>query len=237
MPSAVGRDRDRLVGQRARRGAGRSSARRPSASPRRCAARAPATPRDRRRPTAAPRSCMKPSPSSISPSSSRPGIGLPYGDSVGWSQQLDQAALDRLGHDVLPAAGLRVDELPVETDHVGEQPLGESVLAHDPGGEAQALVGELEVTIALDGHQAVALHPRDRLRDRRVRSGAAARRSGRAAGRCPPRRARRSCGGTSRWCRSGRSRGHSYPCPADPRPHTGMRSVRCGTVAKRDPDP
>ena len=51
-------------------------------------------------------------------------------------EQLDEAALDGLGHHVLPAARLGVHELPVEADDVGEQPLGEPVLAHHAGGEA-----------------------------------------------------------------------------------------------------
>ena len=58
--------------------------------------------------------------------------------------------------------------LPVEADHVGEQPLGEPVLAHHPDGEAAALLGELEVPVALDGQQAVALHPGHRLAHRRA---------------------------------------------------------------------
>ena len=109
------------------------------------------------------------SPPRRSPSSSSPGIGLPYGDSGGVVEQVDQPALDGLGHHVLPAAGLGVHQLPVEPDHVGEQPLGQPVLAHHPGGQAQALGGELEVAVALDGHQPVALHPGDRLRHRRAR--------------------------------------------------------------------
>ena len=42
---------------------------------------------------------------------------------------------------------------------------GEAVLAHHPGGQPHALLGELEVTVALDGDQAVALHPGDGLGD------------------------------------------------------------------------
>ena len=64
-------------------------------------------------------------------------------------EQLEQPALDGLGHHVLPAARLGVDELPVEADDVGEQPLGEPVLAHHAGGQPLALVGELEVAVAL----------------------------------------------------------------------------------------
>ncbi len=92
---------------------------------------------------------------------------MPYGDSVRVVEQLEQPPLDGLGHDVLPAARLLVDELPVEADDVGEQPLGEPVLAHHPGREPVALLGELEVAVALDGEQAVALHPGHGLGDGR----------------------------------------------------------------------
>ena len=84
------------------------------------------------------------------------------------AEQVEQAALDVLGHHVLPPAGLGVHELPVQADHVGEQPLGEPVLAHHPGGQPQPLGGQLEVPVALDGQQAVALHPGDRLGDGRT---------------------------------------------------------------------
>ncbi len=77
--------------------------------------------------------------SPVSPSSERPGIGLPYGDSLRVIEQLDESTLDLLGHDVLPAAGFFVHELDLETDDVGEQPLGEAVLAHHPGGELATL--------------------------------------------------------------------------------------------------
>ena len=69
-----------------------------------------------------------------SPSSSSPGIGLPYGDSVGWSSDLQQLALDPLAHHVLPAARLLVHVLPLQADHVDQQALGQPVLAHHPGG-------------------------------------------------------------------------------------------------------
>ena len=69
---------------------------------------------------------------------------------------------------MLPAAGLGVHELPRQPDDVGEQPLGEPVLAHHAHGEPVALVGELEVAVTLDREQPVALHPRDRLADRRA---------------------------------------------------------------------
>ena len=54
------------------------------------------------------------------------------------AEQLEQAALDRLGHHVLPAARLVVHLLPLETDDVDEQALGEPVLAHDAGSRASA---------------------------------------------------------------------------------------------------
>ena len=69
---------------------------------------------------------------------------------------------------MLPAAGLVVDELPVQPDDVDQQPLGQPVLAHDADGPGPALVAQLEVTVALDAHQVVALHARDRLGDRRA---------------------------------------------------------------------
>ena len=97
---------------------------------------------------------------------------------------------------------------PIDVD---QQPLGQPVLAHHPGGLGAPVGAELEVAVAADVQQAVALHPGHGLATRSDRCGPAARRSGRAAGRCPPPRARRSCAGTSRWCRSGRSRRPSLP--------------------------
>ena len=58
--------------------------------------------------------------------------------------------------------------LPVEADDVDEQALGEPVLAHHPGRQRAALVGELQVPVALDGEQPVALHPGHRLAHRRA---------------------------------------------------------------------
>ena len=78
-------------------------------------------------------------------------------------EQLEQPPLDGLAHHVLPAARLLVDQLPVEADDVGEQALGEPVLAHHAHREAVALVGQLEVAVALDRQQTVALHPGDGL--------------------------------------------------------------------------
>ena len=144
------------------------------------------------------------------PSSSRPGIGLPYGDSVGWSSSSTSRRSTVSRHHVLPAAGLLVHVLPLQPDHVGEQPLGEPVLAHHPRRPARVPSSvSSRCRSPSTVQQAVALHPGHGLARPWARSGAAARRSGHAAGRCPPRPARRWSGGTSRWCRSGRSPGHS----------------------------
>ena len=53
----------------------------------------------------------------------------------------------------------------LQADHVDEQPLGEPVLAHDPHRQGLTERGELEVTVALDGQQTVALHPGNGLAD------------------------------------------------------------------------
>ena len=52
----------------------------------------------------------------------------------GMPEQFDEAALDLLAHDVLPAARLFVHVGPVEADDIREQALGEAVLAHDVDG-------------------------------------------------------------------------------------------------------
>ena len=133
-----------------------------------------------------PRASRKSSAAVVAPSSSSPGIGVPYGDSVGLSQHLEQLALDPLAHHVLPAAGLLVDVLPLQADHVDEQPLGQPVLAHDPHRLALAVGAELEVAVAGHVQQPVALHPGHGLGDGRADCDRAARRSGPAAGRSPP---------------------------------------------------
>ena len=76
--------------------------------------------------------------------------------------------LDVLGDDVLPPAGLVVDLLPVEPDHVDQQPLRQPVLPHHPGRPGPALVGQLQMTVALHVHEVVPLHPGHRLRDGRT---------------------------------------------------------------------
>ena len=56
--------------------------------------------------------------------------------------------------------------LPLEADHVGEQALGEAVLAHDVHGlAAPGRGGQLEVPVARDDDETVALHAGDGLRD------------------------------------------------------------------------
>ena len=82
-------------------------------------------------------------------------------------EQLHELALHRLAHHVLPAAGLGVHELPLEPDHVDEQPLGQPVLAHHRHRAAAAGVGQLEVPVAGHHHQPVALHPGHGLAHRR----------------------------------------------------------------------
>ncbi|SCD91838.1 hypothetical protein GA0115252_124046 [Streptomyces sp. DfronAA-171] len=81
------------------------------------------------------------------------------------AQEVEDAALDRFAHDVLPATRLGVDLLPLQADDVDEEALGEPVLAHDPGGEAAALLGQLQVAVAGDGDEAVPFHARHRLAD------------------------------------------------------------------------
>ncbi len=85
------------------------------------------------------------------------------------AQHLEHAALHLLAHHVLPPAGLIVHVGPVETDHIGEQALREAVLAQHVGRLAATLMGERQMAVALDGHQAIALHAGDGLRDRRAR--------------------------------------------------------------------
>src|SRR5699024_4632843 len=65
----------------------------------------------------------------------------------------DELALDLLTHHMLPAAGLIVDELPLQPDDIGEQPFGQTVLAHDVGGDPAPLCGELEVAVIADVEQ------------------------------------------------------------------------------------
>ena len=73
---------------------------------------------------------------------------------------------DLLAHHVLPAACLVVHVFPLEADHVGEEALGEAVLAHDVHGLAAPIRRQLEVTVARDHDESIAFHAGDGLRDR-----------------------------------------------------------------------
>jgi hypothetical protein len=44
-----------------------------------------------------------------------------------------------------------VDVLPLQPDNVHKQPLGQAVLAHDPGRSTVTLVGQLDVSISPEG--------------------------------------------------------------------------------------
>lgn len=70
---------------------------------------------------------------------------------------------------MLPPARLGVRQLPLQPEHVDEEPLGEAVLAHHPGRGPATRLGQLKVAVIGHGEEAVALHPRDRLRHRRPR--------------------------------------------------------------------
>src|SRR5665647_2123973 len=83
-------------------------------------------------------------------------------------EQLDQPLLHPVAHHVLPAARLLMHVRPLQADHVREQPLGEAVLAHHPGGLELPVGSQIEVPVTDDHHQAVALHPGDRLRHSRT---------------------------------------------------------------------
>src|SRR6478735_4933019 len=89
-----------------------------------------------------------------------PRDGVAVGRLETLADEAQYLALDLLGHDVLPPAGLVVGVLPLEADDVDEQALGQPVLAHDTGGEQPAVVGQFEVTVARDGDEPVTLHAR-----------------------------------------------------------------------------
>jgi len=75
------------------------------------------------------------------------------------AEQLPHLGLDRVAHHVLPTAGLLVRLLVGQPDDVDQQELGEPVLAHHRDGVHATGVGEVEVPVALDPQQPVALHP------------------------------------------------------------------------------
>ena len=69
---------------------------------------------------------------------------------------------------MFPAARLVVHLRPVHPDHVEEEALCQAVLAQHLGRMRPTRLGQLEATIAHHVQQAVTLHARDRLRNRRA---------------------------------------------------------------------
>jgi len=81
------------------------------------------------------------------------------------SEQQDQLLLD-VGRDgVLPAVGLAVHLLPLEADHVEQQPLGQTVSAHHARRELPALLRERDAAIGAQVQEAVLLEATDGLGD------------------------------------------------------------------------
>src|SRR5215468_5549016 len=78
-------------------------------------------------------------------------------------EERDDAPLYGVAHDVFPAARFDVQVLPVQTDHVGQQPFGEPMLTHHRGGLSPARCRELEMAVIGDVQESVALHAGDRL--------------------------------------------------------------------------
>ena len=73
--------------------------------------------------------------------------------------------LDGVAHDVLPFAGLVVRVGPRQSEHVGEEPLGDAMAADDELG--QRLTRRREPDGAIGRDQALGLEPADHLADRR----------------------------------------------------------------------
>ena len=67
---------------------------------------------------------------------------------------------------MLPAVGLPVHLLPLEADHVDEEPLGEPVPAHDRGRERTSGVGEAKRAVVEQLGVALLDQPADLLRHR-----------------------------------------------------------------------
>ncbi|GAB4000034.1 hypothetical protein GCM10029992_30700 [Glycomyces albus] len=83
-------------------------------------------------------------------------------------EQLVDAFLDRVAHDVLPFARLFMGFDVRHPDHIDQEPLGQPVLAHHRDRLPAALLGQLQMAVALDVQQPVALHAADGLGDRRT---------------------------------------------------------------------
>ena len=74
-------------------------------------------------------------------------------------------ALHALAHHVFPATRFVMDIGPVQANDVSQEPLGEAVLAHHLGGAFPAHLGQFQVTVVGNNHQAIALHAADGLRN------------------------------------------------------------------------
>jgi hypothetical protein len=70
------------------------------------------------------------------------------------------------GDHVLPLARLGVGVGPGQSEHVGQEPFGESVAPDDLFGERSSGLGECDAVT--DGEESVGLEPSDHLRDRRA---------------------------------------------------------------------
>jgi hypothetical protein len=84
-------------------------------------------------------------------------------------EQLEKAAFDALGDDVLPPAGLDARLLAWHLDHADEQTLGQPVLALHSHRERPAGLAQRQTPVLGNAQQAVALHPGHRLADGRPR--------------------------------------------------------------------
>ena len=94
--------------------------------------------------------------------------GIAVGRAGGRVEDLDEALLHVQGDDVLPAAGLVVDLLPLEADDLGQEALGEAVRAHDLTGQLRADPGQFDGAVLVDEEEFVAFHARDGLGDGRA---------------------------------------------------------------------
>ena len=95
-----------------------------------------------------------------------PGDRVPEGRMGGVTEDVEHPALHGLAHHVLPPARLIVDQVPLQAKDADQQALGQPVLAHDADSRRPALRGELDLPVAGQREQAVALHPGRGLRHR-----------------------------------------------------------------------
>ena len=70
---------------------------------------------------------------------------------------------------MLPAAGLIVHQVGTKTNDLGEQTLGQAMLAHNSLSHVVAFLGQRDRAIRLDDHKAVTLHTSHGLGDGRAR--------------------------------------------------------------------